>query len=238
MIEAVVHSKTFHSKQSFFTKMSTRKMKKSVSATAAYQIVPEFTRCPVNPDGNCFYTSSGFFCGLNAFEMRKKVMNYMMENKAFYSVFFDGEKEFLSCVKANRRSGVWNSDICDIAPQAAAQMLNRSIIVHNYSPNDSFTIISFTVDNPTGPDIHLFRKSHHYEILLNNTMLPNKNIIPFEDNIVYISESDSDPENDSDSESEISVMSSDESSSNNTDSDDDNRTVISSPYEQCLIKFV
>lgn len=210
--------------------MPAHKMKKSVSATTAYQIVPGFTRCPVNPDGNCFYTSSGFFCDLNALEMRKHVMNYMMENKAFYSVFFDGEKQFMDCIKANRRPGVWNSDICDIAPQAASQMLKRTIIIHNYASDGSFTIITFMVDNPTGPEIHLFRKSHHYEILLQNTVLPNKNIIPFEDNIICISDSDPEPNSDSDSESDNSMSGFSECSSTTTDNDNED--------DKCLIKFI
>jgi hypothetical protein len=217
--------------------MPVRKMKKSVSATAAYQIVPGFTRCPVNPDGNCFYTSTGFFCNLNAKEMRTSLMNYITSNKAFYSVFFETEKEFMGCVRANRRPGVWNSDICDIAPQAAAQMLKRNIIIHNYSADGTFNLITFAVENPGGNDIHLFRKSHHYEILLDNTEYPNKNIIPFKEDIVCVSDSDSncDPCSDSDSDSVISVI----QSSNNTESDneDDDKTIIMSNYEKCLIKF-
>ncbi len=218
--------------------MPTRKMKKSVSATAAYQIVPGFTRCPVNPDGNCFYTSTGFFCNLNANEMRANLMNYIGSNKAFYSIFFETEKEFMACVRANRRPGVWNSDICDIAPQAAAQMLKRTIIIHNYSADETFNLITFAVENPCGNDIHLFRKSHHYEILLDNTQYPNKNIIPFKEDIVCVSDSDSDSDCDpcSDSDSVISVM----QSSNNTESndeDDDDKTVVMSNYEKCLIKF-
>lgn len=203
-------------------------MIKSKSATAAYQIVPGYTRCPVNPDGNCFYTTIGFFSGINATTIRKKIMDYMTENKAFYSVFFETEREFLSCIRANRRSGVWNSDICDIVPQAAAQMLKRSIIVHNYAADNTFNLIEFQVDNPTANVIHVFRKSHHYEILLDNTLLPNKNIIPITDNTPDPSSSDSDSDSDSiSSDSEFSYNSESVCSNNDTNDED-----------PCLIRFV
>jgi hypothetical protein len=197
-----------------------RAMVKSKSATAAYQIVPGYTRCPVIPDGNCFYTTMGFFSELDADSMRKKIMDYMTENKAFYSVYFESEKDFLSRVKANRRPGVWNSDICDIVPQAASQMLKRTIIVHNYTDNRTFNLITFEHENPTGNAIHVFRKSDHYEILLDNTQLPNKNIIPFTDDICSSSGSVS-------SASSVSSLGECESES-----------VSSTDEDPCLIKFI
>jgi hypothetical protein len=147
----------------------------------AYQIVDGFTRCPVEPDGNCFYTATSFFCGLNAAEMRELTMKYFIFKKAEYSVFFESEADFMKAVKINSSSRVWNSEICDIAPHAVAQILKRGIIIHNYD-GKTFTEINTPVEEPAQyPPLHLLRSNHHYEILIENSKKPNKNIYPLPD---------------------------------------------------------
>lgn len=147
-----------------------------------YQKVPGFTRCPVAPDGNCFYTATGFFCGLNAAEMRELLMKYFVFKKAEYSIFFESETDFTNAVKTNSMPRVWNSELCDIAPHAAAQVLKRDIIIHNYN-GSTITQIHTPVENDGAsyPPLHLFRSNDHYEILLDNTKTPNKNIWPLPD---------------------------------------------------------
>jgi hypothetical protein len=147
----------------------------------AYQIVEGFTRCPVAPDGNCFYTATGFFCGLKAPEMRELIMKYFVFKKAEYSIFFETERNFITAVKANSSPRVWNSELCDIAPHATAQALKRDIIIHNYD-GKTITQIHTPVDTlALYPPIHLFRSHDHYEILLDNSKTPNKNIYPHPD---------------------------------------------------------
>ena len=63
--------------------------KPNVERIKAYQLVEGFTRCPVAPDGNCFYTATGFFCGLNALEMRELVMKYFIFKKINYNRLVD-----------------------------------------------------------------------------------------------------------------------------------------------------
>lgn len=144
----------------------------------SYQVVPGFTRVPVAPDGNCFYTATGFFCGANAATMRKITMGYLIHKKAEYSVLFETEAEFMDAVKKNCSSGIWNSDICDIAPHAAAQFLKRDIIIHNYAMGELSEIRTPVESKAEHPPIHLFRSAHHFEILLKNGTRPNKNIYP------------------------------------------------------------
>jgi len=157
--------------------------KANVKRVQAYQLVEGFTRCPVASDGNCFYTATGFFCGTNALEMRSIVMSYFIYKKAEYSIFFESEADFLEAVRANRQDRVWNSELCDIAPHAVAQILKRDIIIHNF---DGSTIQEITTplenkDEIIAPPIHLFRSYNHYEILIPNNKLPNKNICPLPD---------------------------------------------------------
>jgi hypothetical protein len=154
----------------------------NVERIKAYQLVEGFTRCPVAPDGNCFYTATGFFCGLNAAEMRQLVMSYFIFKKAEYAIFFESENDLMKAVKVNSNPRVWNSELCDIAPHAAAQALKRDIIIHNYN-GDSIDVIRTPVENGHAlhPPLHLFRSNDHYEILLDNSIKPNKNIWPLPD---------------------------------------------------------
>ena len=158
----------------------------NVERIKAYQLVEGFTRCPVARDGNCFYTATGFFCGLNAVEMRQLVMKYFIFKKAEYSIFFETEADFMKAVKLNSNSRVWNSELCDIAPHVTAQILQRDIIIHNYD-GEITNEIHILVETPvrsrgvTYPPLHLFRSNNHYEILLNNSKKPHKNICPLPD---------------------------------------------------------
>ena len=154
----------------------------NVERIKAYQLVEGFTRCPVAPDGNCFYTATGFFCGLNAIEMRELVMKYFIFKKAEYSIFFETEADFTKAVKLNSNQRVWNSELCDIAPHATAQILRRDIIIHNYNGR-TIDKIHTPVENGDAlyPPLHLFRRNSHYEILLTNGKKPNKNICPLPD---------------------------------------------------------
>ena len=155
----------------------------NVERIKAYQLVEGYTRCPVAPDGNCFYTATGFFCGLNAIEMRALVMKYFIFKKAEYSIFFESEVDFIKAVKLNSNQRVWNSELCDIAPHATAQILQRDIVIHNYN-GKTIEKIHTPVEgghSATHPPLHLFRSNNHYEILLTNGKKPNKNICPLPD---------------------------------------------------------
>lgn len=147
----------------------------------AYQIVNGFTRCPVAADGNCFYTATGFFCGATAAEMREITMKYFIFKKAEYSIFFESETDFMKAVKVNSAPKVWNSELCDIAPHAVAQILKRAIIIHNYDGKKITEINTPVEDLALYPPLHLFRSNHHYEILIENSKKPNKNIYPLPD---------------------------------------------------------
>ncbi len=166
----------------------------------AYQMIDGFTRCPVAPDGNCFYTAAGFFCGLTAAEMRELTMKYFIYKKAEYSIFFESEADFMNAVKINSSPRVWNSELCDIAPHAAAQILQRDIIIHNYNGETIKEIRTpVEVNIPIHPPVHLFRSNDHFEILLDNSKKPNKNICALPDvsmfsGVIDLSFSDSEEE--------------------------------------------
>lgn len=153
-----------------------------VAVNKSYQLLDRFTRIPVAPDGNCFYAATGFFCGLNALEMRELIMKYFLYKKAAYAIFFESEEEFINAVKVNCCARVWNSELCDIAPHATAQILRRDIIIHNYDGN-TVTQVHTPVENNEAlhPPLNLLRSNDHYEILLDNDKTPNKNIFHLPD---------------------------------------------------------
>ena len=187
-----------------------KKVSKNIERVKAYQIVKGFTRVPVAPDGNCFYTATGFYCGLNAAEMRELVMSYFIFKKAEYSIFFESECDFIKAVKKNSLEHIWNSELCDLAPYATAQILRRSIVIHNYD-GDSIGVILSPVENMTAlyPPLHLFRSDNHYDILLKNSKKPNKNIHPLPDVSMFYGIIDLTSDSDSDSDSMADMYDSD-----------------------------
>jgi hypothetical protein len=168
-----------------------------------YQMISGFTRIPVASDGNCFYTATGFFYELNASVMRHLIVKYFMFKKAEYSIFFESEAAFIKAVKENSITRIWNNDLADILPHAAAQLLQRDIIIHNF---DSRYIkqIRIPATTSTYPPIHLFRSNCHYEILLDNSIPPNKNIcaLPDVSEILSVSKEEKEEEEEEEEEEE------------------------------------
>lgn len=152
-------------------------------------MVDGFTRIPVASDGNCFYTATGFFCGLNAATMRHRTLQYLVLKRAEYSIFFESEAAFIKAIKENSMARIWNTDLADILPHAAAGLLRRDIIIHNYDGRSIKQIRVPVIDTAhsgaplSATPIHLFRSNCHYEILLENCVLPNKNIICLPDDV-------------------------------------------------------
>ena len=139
-------------------------------------MIEGFTRIPVASDGNCFYTAMGFFCELNAAAMRHLIIKYFIFKKAEYSIFFESQAAFMKAIQENSGMRIWNTDLGDILPHAAAHLLHREVIVHNYDGKKIKEIHIPVTSCILGPTIHLFRSNCHYEILLKNTDAPNKNI--------------------------------------------------------------
>ena len=130
--------------------------------TALFQ---SFSVVGVTGDGNCFYRS---VCkGLYDNEedhglLRKKAMDALLEKIEEYSVYFDTESRFKRCVAANRRNGVWNSEIGDIVPAMVAKLLDVKMIIHNYDDNE----LSPTILNAEGSkELHLLHLHCHYSLL-------------------------------------------------------------------------
>jgi hypothetical protein len=130
-------------------------------------------------------------------------MKYFLYKKAEYTIFFESEKDFIIAVKENCESGTWNSELCDVVPHVAAQVLRREIIIQNYV-DGKINMVHTPVENDAQlyPALHLFRRDYHYEILLENNKKPNKNVWPLPDVSEFEGVDLVFPDSDSDSSSE------------------------------------
>jgi len=75
----------------------------------------------------------------------------------------DNVPNMLRAISANRRLGVWNTEISDLAVTVVANLLNVTLKIHNVNADNS--IYSFTVGEGE-TIIHLLRTNgNHYDLL-------------------------------------------------------------------------
>ena len=108
-------------------------------------ILDSFVPQNVAADGNCFYRAVSL--GLYGTEdrhakLRADCMAAFLRKKDSYAVYFESMEKFIRCVHANKRDGVWNTDISDMTPDVVADMLGVHIAVYNKN------IFSGAVDAP------------------------------------------------------------------------------------------
>jgi hypothetical protein len=118
-------------------------------------------------DGNCFYraVSVAYYKDVNMHHLlRRLTMEHMLETVDTYSPYFESPKSMLGKLNANKRLGVWNSDLADLVPHAVAQLLNCRIEVYAVSDEDEVIRYSFG----EGEKIRLLRNDNHYDLLFKN----------------------------------------------------------------------
>jgi hypothetical protein len=142
-------------------------------ATSRFTSVPvllstrKLRRIPIVDDGNCFYraVSTGYYKDVDMHHLlRRTTIEHMLESMDTYSPYFESPKSMLGMLNANKRLGVWNSDLADLVPHAVAQLLNCRIEVYAVTEDDQVIRYSFG----EGEKIRLLRKDSHYELLLKN----------------------------------------------------------------------
>ena len=123
----------------------------------------------VAADGNCFYRAISL--ALYGTEdrhrtLRAGTMASLMRKRDSYGILFETPERFIRCVHANKRDGVWNTEISDLAPDAVTDVLGVHIIIYNKN------IFTDTIDPPvefnTGASttVRLMRVANcHYNLL-------------------------------------------------------------------------
>ncbi len=122
---------------------------------------------PMAADGNCFYraVSTGYYKDVDMHHMlRRTTMEHMMESENTYAPYFESVKSMMGKLIANKRLGVWNSDLADLVPHAVAQLLNCCVEIYDVDENDE--VVRYTFGE--GEKIRLLRKNNHYDLLAKN----------------------------------------------------------------------
>jgi hypothetical protein len=116
-------------------------------------------------DGNCFYraVATGYHKDVDMHHLLRRItMEHMLEAVDVYAPYFESMRHLVGKLNANKRLGVWNSDLADLVPHAVAQLLTCAIEIYNVSENDEVIRYSFG----EGTKIRLLRKDNHYDLLL------------------------------------------------------------------------
>jgi hypothetical protein len=126
-------------------------------------------RVPMVPDGNCFYravAAAVHGSPKTHKDLRSRLMDHMLEMEATYSPFFESQARFRRVLAANKRLGVWNSDLADIVPCAVANLLGVVLEVYSVTDDDSVVRYSFNEEQTGGQKIRLLHEHNHYDLLL------------------------------------------------------------------------
>lgn len=118
-------------------------------------------------DGNCFYRAAATHLYADPNKhllLRRTLIEHMAEEQGQYVPFFESPKKFQNVLHANKRAGVWNSDLADLVPVALAQLLN--IRVEVFSVADTGEIQKYTFGSEQPNPIRLLLKDNHYDLLI------------------------------------------------------------------------
>lgn len=129
----------------------------------------KFHVLPVEGDGNCFYRAvAQAHYKDESFHLllRRTLMEHMWVDKADYEPYFESLKRFSAVLTANKRAGVWNSDMADLVPMAITKLL--SVKVEVYSLEDNEVAKYVFGEEFGGKAIRLLHKDNHYDLLVKN----------------------------------------------------------------------
>lgn len=121
------------------------------------------------PDGNCFYravTTALYGSPVNHKDLRSRLMNHMLEMEHVYGALFESPKRFRGVLAANKRLGVWNSDLADLMPSAVASLLGVSLEVYSVAEDESVVRYIFNEETVSGSKIRLLHENNHYDLLV------------------------------------------------------------------------
>ncbi len=119
---------------------------------------------PMVADGNCFYRAiaADFYKDLDMHHILRRItMEHMMEDGDIFGPLFESKDVYLRRVAANKRVGVWNTDLADLVPIAVAKLLNCCVEVYSVV-NDEVIRYRFG----EGQKIRLLHKDNHYDLLV------------------------------------------------------------------------
>lgn len=129
----------------------------------------KFRVLPVIADGNCFFraVATAYHKDEDMHHLLRRIlMEHMMEDVEKYLPYFDSPKRLSAVINANKRLGVWNSDLADIVPMAMSELLSARIEVYSLEGEEVAKYVFGEAFG--GQKIRLLLKNNHYEILEKN----------------------------------------------------------------------
>ncbi len=159
-----LHIPSFNSFLSYFTFSNMSRSFPCVQTLLKYR---KFCVDTVDADGNCFYraVAKGYYKDVTMHHLlRRTTIEHMMEDSAEYEPLFESKKTLVAKLNANKRLGVWNSDLADLVPLAVANLLQCQIDV--YSVDDTEEVMKYSFGK--GEKIRLLLRNNHYDLLVKN----------------------------------------------------------------------
>jgi len=115
-------------------------------------------------DGNCFYRAVCIAYHKDEdlhHLLRRTTMEHMLESIDTYARYFSSMQVMIGKLNANKRVGVWTTDMVNLVPHAVATMLNCCIEVYTVTETDE--VVKYTFGE--GQKIRLLRKNNQYDVL-------------------------------------------------------------------------
>ncbi len=126
----------------------------------------KLTLTAIKGDGNCFYRAiaTAYYKDPDMhFPLRRSLMDHMLAEADEYSLYFEDTSRFTRVLRANKRKGVWNSDLCDLVPMAVSKLLNIRVEVYSVIDNE---IIRYVFGEKNPNTLRLLHQDNHYDLLV------------------------------------------------------------------------
>ncbi len=128
----------------------------------------------IKGDGNCFYRAiaTAYYKDPDMhYPLRRTLMDHMLAEADEYSLYFEDSKRFTRVLQANKRKGVWNSDLCDLVPLAVSKLLNirvevYSVITNEEDENETSEVIRYVFGERNPNTLRLLHQDNHYDLLV------------------------------------------------------------------------
>jgi hypothetical protein len=129
----------------------------------------------ITGDGNCFYRALAIAVyDDESFHttIRSTTMNTIQSDAETYLPYFSkNEKRFLTALHANKRTGVWNTEIADIVPQVVPDILDVNLGIVDYDDDTKMLTIHKFGESAERKTVWLLRTDgSHYDLLVDGAV--------------------------------------------------------------------
>jgi hypothetical protein len=133
----------------------------------SFLISNNFQLSQIPGDGNCFYkaVAEAYYKDQEFHKtLRHMTMNRLVDEREKYAVYLsDNITNMMRTIAANRRLGVWNTEISDLAVTIVPELLKVTLKIHDVNADTKINTITIGESETI---IHLLRTNgNHYDLL-------------------------------------------------------------------------